>query len=368
MMIVLLATGCLFYCIGVGVIVIGICRAHTEKNAGPVSVTIILAAHNEEKSISGCLDSLLAQDYPHELMTIIAVNDRSTDGTAEILDQYQQRSSRINVVTIERVPDGISPKKNALARALELVQTDVVLQTDADCEPPEGWVKGMVAAFGDNVGMVAGVAPYSDGKGWLNSFVRHEYLWNAALASGMIGLKRGSHASGRNMGFRLSAFKAAGGYGEGIKVLSGDDTLLLQSISRRTEYEIVSVRAPETHVYTESPAGFPQLIRQRIRHMSTGRYFDIIHMVTGVAVYTFHALMLVAIPLSLILHNLLPSLFAVFLLKLIVDSIACIVVNRNIFLSVEWRRFVINEIFLVPYMAVMPLLGTIIPVKWKEKG
>ena len=45
------------------------------------SVTIIVVAHNESKSIGTCLQGILKQTYPHHLMEIIVINDHSTDDT-----------------------------------------------------------------------------------------------------------------------------------------------------------------------------------------------------------------------------------------------------------------------------------------------
>src|SRR5262252_1504869 len=65
-----------------------------EWNRNPVSpagnprVSIIVPARNEEAEIENCLRSLLALDYDN--YEIIAVNDRSTDRTGEIMERVSQ--------------------------------------------------------------------------------------------------------------------------------------------------------------------------------------------------------------------------------------------------------------------------------------
>ena len=54
-------------------------------------VVIFVPCHNEEKVIAGMLDALLAADYPKDRYTIVPINDRSTDGTARIIDDYAAR-------------------------------------------------------------------------------------------------------------------------------------------------------------------------------------------------------------------------------------------------------------------------------------
>ena len=47
------------------------------------SVSVIVAARNEEDNIKNCLQSLLELNYPNEKLEIILVNDESTDKTEE---------------------------------------------------------------------------------------------------------------------------------------------------------------------------------------------------------------------------------------------------------------------------------------------
>ena len=55
-------------------------------------ISIIVPAHNEEAVISGCIEALLNVDYPRDRLTIMPVNDRSTDGTRQIIDSYADRN------------------------------------------------------------------------------------------------------------------------------------------------------------------------------------------------------------------------------------------------------------------------------------
>jgi hypothetical protein len=54
-------------------------------------VTVFIAAHNEEAVIADAMEALLESDYPDGRMIIMPVNDRSTDGTREIIDQIAAR-------------------------------------------------------------------------------------------------------------------------------------------------------------------------------------------------------------------------------------------------------------------------------------
>lgn len=66
---------------------------------GKKSISIIIAAYNAEKYINQCIDSFLAQTFPD--WELIAVDDGSEDRTAEILDEYARKDSRIRVIRNE---------------------------------------------------------------------------------------------------------------------------------------------------------------------------------------------------------------------------------------------------------------------------
>lgn len=63
-------------------------------------VSIIMAAKDTAPYLPDCLDSILAQSYPH--WELIAINDHSSDATPEILAAYAQRDERIQMFHSDR--------------------------------------------------------------------------------------------------------------------------------------------------------------------------------------------------------------------------------------------------------------------------
>ncbi|MBI3746779.1 MAG: glycosyltransferase family 2 protein [Chloroflexi bacterium] len=61
-------------------------------------VSVIVPARNEEASIDACLAALLAQTYPRELLEVIVVDGRSTDGTRRRVDERAAGEPRLRVV------------------------------------------------------------------------------------------------------------------------------------------------------------------------------------------------------------------------------------------------------------------------------
>lgn len=95
------------------------------------TVTVIVPARNEARDVGACLESLLAQDYGG--VQILAIDDRSTDTTGEVMRALGARHpDRLRVMVIDELPAGWLGKTHAMARAARQVTTDLLLFTDAD--------------------------------------------------------------------------------------------------------------------------------------------------------------------------------------------------------------------------------------------
>ena len=95
------------------------------------SVAIIVPARNEEESIEQALLRLEALDYDN--YQVIAVDDRSTDKTGEIMDRLEASSSgRLKLVHVRELPAGWMGKAHAMWSAARETTADWLLFTDAD--------------------------------------------------------------------------------------------------------------------------------------------------------------------------------------------------------------------------------------------
>ena len=103
--------------------------------AGEPRVTVVVPARDEAEDIAACLTSLLAQDYGN--LYVIAIDDRSSDGTGAIMDQLAGREpGRLSVVHVAELPGGWLGKTHAMAmgarQAIALNRAEYLLFTDAD--------------------------------------------------------------------------------------------------------------------------------------------------------------------------------------------------------------------------------------------
>jgi len=133
----LIAAANLLICLAVGIpLFFGMRRLRCLQDIEPtndvglVKVSLIVAARNEERDIEAGMRSLIKQDY--ENAEIIAVNDRSTDRTGEILDALAEEHPLVKVIHISELPHGWLGKNYALYRGAQDADGQLLLFTDAD--------------------------------------------------------------------------------------------------------------------------------------------------------------------------------------------------------------------------------------------
>jgi succinoglycan biosynthesis protein ExoA len=92
-------------------------------SAPPELVTVLVPARNEERSIAGCLQSILSQDY--SALEVIVLDEASRDSTAEVVREVQRRDTRVSLVrhSLEGIPESLNLGL-ARARGRWLVRVD----------------------------------------------------------------------------------------------------------------------------------------------------------------------------------------------------------------------------------------------------
>lgn len=114
------------------------------------TVSVVIAAYNAEHFIADKLDSVLALDYPRELMEILVVSDGSADATDDIVRQYEPRGVRL--LRLER-----GGKCAALNAAIPQARNEILLLTDVRQTLAPDSLQWMAECFADpSVGAVSG--------------------------------------------------------------------------------------------------------------------------------------------------------------------------------------------------------------------
>ncbi|MBV9848422.1 MAG: glycosyltransferase [Armatimonadetes bacterium] len=94
-------------------------------------VSILVPARDEEPNIAACVESLLALNYPR--FEVLALDDRSTDGTYALLCRLRDRDPRLRVLVGSELPEGWYGKPHACWQLAQAARGEYLLMTDADC-------------------------------------------------------------------------------------------------------------------------------------------------------------------------------------------------------------------------------------------
>jgi glycosyltransferase involved in cell wall biosynthesis len=201
-----------------------------------VRCSIVIAARDEEARIEGTLRHLFAQRRIEA--EFIVVDDRSTDGTGEIVRRLASEDPRLQVKRVEALPEGWLGKCHACHIGASAATGDWILFTDADC-----WLKPDVIARAvrlaerdgaDHVTLSPGILAANRGaRGW-------HLLFLISLLNWFSGVNRDRPRSFLGIGafnlVRATAYRQCGGY-EALRLTVLDDMklgLLLRRAGKKT--------------------------------------------------------------------------------------------------------------------------------------
>jgi cellulose synthase/poly-beta-1,6-N-acetylglucosamine synthase-like glycosyltransferase len=221
------------------------------------TVTVLVPAHNEEAVIGDALSALLATDYPAERLTIVPIDDRSTDNTAFIVDAFAAQFPG-RVVPLHR-PDGGQGKAAALADATERTKSDIIVVFDADYLPSNGLLKRLVAPFFDpEVGAVMGrVVPQNAGRNLLTRLLDLERAGGYQVdQQARMNLSLVPQYGGTVGGVRRAALERVGGWRTDTLTEDTDLTIRLVVEGWQIVYE------NRAECYEEVPESWPARARQ----------------------------------------------------------------------------------------------------------
>jgi cellulose synthase/poly-beta-1,6-N-acetylglucosamine synthase-like glycosyltransferase len=118
------------------------------------TVTLVIAAHNEEKCLASKLENALALDYPRERLEIIVASDGSTDRTTEVAESFSDRG-----IVLRAFPRmGKTAVQNQVAR---LASGEILVFSDANAAYRPNAIRKLVRNFADpTVACVSGQLVY----------------------------------------------------------------------------------------------------------------------------------------------------------------------------------------------------------------
>lgn len=242
----------------------------TESSNQQQPVSVIICAKNELENLKKFLPVILEQDYP--AFEVIVVNDNSTDNSQQWLEEYAKNDSRLRVIENTSPEKNLPGKRSALKKGMEAAKYELLLLTDADCQPASNrWIRLMASAVRQDTEIVLGFSPCFEQSGITNRFVRYENFLTALYYLSFALVKMPYMGVGRNLLYRTSVTGTIKALEHHSGLISGDDDLTVNRIAANPNTALML--NPMSHVFTVAPQTFRAFIQQKRRHYTTGFYY-----------------------------------------------------------------------------------------------
>ena len=351
------------YCLAIIVLIYGFTKVNTIEYTGLTPKTkfsIIVPFRNEAENLPILLESLSKLNYLMELFEVILVDDESEES-------FKIPSLKFKVSVINNIRVTNSPKKDAIVTALQIVSTDWIITTDADCVVDKDWLLTL-----DNyiqlhdITMIAGAVTYDCGNSFLHHFQQLDLTSLQGATIGSFGIKKGFMCNGANYAYTKSFFQKLNGFNGNDEIASGDDVFLLQKAIAKSTEKVHYLKAQNTIVTTKPLNDWKSLFYQRVRWASkTSSYQSSFGKGLGLLVFAGNLSWLLVLGSWLLGLTAFQNFFLVCVLKFSVDTI--LIYKTNHFLNNSKMRYLILSSLLYPFFCVSVALYSLFG-KYEWKG
>lgn len=359
----------IIYSLAIGLLIYGFTRVNSFVSFGlkpiPTNIrtkfSIIVPFRNEVENLPLLLNSFSKLNYPMELFEVILVDDDSEKA-------FDVQHSAFDVQIIQNVRISNSPKKDAILTAMQIVNTDWIITTDADCTVNKNWLSTL-----DNyirlhdVSMIAGAVTYDCKNSFLHHFQQLDLASLQGATIGSFGLRKGFLCNGANFAYTKSFFLTLNGFEGNDKIASGDDVFLLQKAIACFPEKVHYLKSENNIVVTKPLNDLKSLFYQRVRWASkTASYQS--NFGKGMGLLVFLGNFGLVLGTGCLLLGVIPfqNIFLLFLLKFVVD--AFLIYKANLFLTKTKIRFLVSSSLLYPFFSTSVVLYSLFGnYEWKGR-
>jgi len=324
------------------------------------TATVIVAARNEENNIKRCLNSLGKLEYPEGKLEVLMVDDRSTDKTGAIVDEFISERENFRKIIPDEPKGKMVGKVNALATAIREANGQIILTTDADCVVKPLWIKTITSFYQDDVGMVDSYTTQlaTNSFGGMQAI---DFMYLLLVGGGTINLGIPISCIGNNMSFRKKAYDEIGGY-ESLPFSVTEDFTLLRAIYKLKKYKILFPLEKDALVTSIPCPDLKSLYSQKKRWAVGG---------LGVPVRGFFIMFWGYLAnLSIILTPLFYSTVWLYLIffKITIDFFVLYPIHHKMGITKNLKYFFVYQIYYILYVLLLPFIVlTSRKVKWKGR-
>jgi glycosyltransferase involved in cell wall biosynthesis len=330
-------------------------------NSSPkTSFSIIVPFRNEAENLPVLLESFSKLNYPTDLFEVILVDDESEK-------EFRLQHSDYSIQIIKNIRISNSPKKDAITTAMQIVKTNWVITTDADCIVPENWLLAL-----DNfiqlhdVSMIAGAVTYDCDNSFLHHFQQLDLASLQGATIGSFGIQKGFMCNGANFAYTKSFFQQLNGFEGNDRIASGDDVFLLQKALSKYPENVAYLKSGQNIVTTKPVNDWKSLFYQRVRWASkTTSYQSVFGKRLGLLVFIMNFGLVYCFVLTV--FGIFPWFFLglLFIIKFGIDTI--LIQKTNSFLTKRKIQYLFLSSLLYPFFSTTVALYCLFG-KYEWKG
>lgn len=359
--------GCSYFLI-INFLLLGLKRL-PYSSAGNVTefpkVTVLVSARNEEDDLPLCISALEKLDYPNDLLQVILVNDRSTDSTANIIEEASKKNPHfLGLDTRDMEVTTLEAKGRGIAFGFRSATGDWVFITDADAIVQPNWIKACLSEADESTGMLGGtliVKPTT----FLGKIERICWAFVQVFSMGMAGWGVPFACVGPNMAIRKEIYDKAGGLeNSGFSV--AEDLALLKMVVA-SGFGIKSYMDKDSSAEISQVPTFGHLISQQRRWLRGGIDTDAQYLFILAVAFGWGLVIALYVLFGWLLSWKLYLLFAA--IKILTDIILLSFQKRRLEAKKYVRYFWIMQFY-------FPIVFTVLPISflftrkihWKGEG
>ena len=231
--------------------------------------TILIPAHNEEKVIGATIASMLRLEYPEEKLSVLVINDGSTDSTRDIILEASSRDGRVRLFDVP-AGEGGRGKSRALNLAMSEVKSEVIAIYDADNTPDAHALRYLVAQLLENKELGAALGKFrtvNKNVNLLTRFINIETLsFQSMLQAGRWQMHNIATLPGTNFVIWTWLIRQLNGWDE--QALTEDSELSIRIYQEGYKIKFV----PYAITYEQEPQTWGVWVRQRTRWVRGNNY------------------------------------------------------------------------------------------------
>ncbi len=245
---------------------------------GKIKIALLVPFRNEAANLGNLILDIQIQSYPSHLFEVIFINDHSEDESVKIIKQLAQQTDNLRII---HLPDHQFGKKAAISKGVREAGGDWIIQTDADCRLPRGFVSEHARyAEQNSQSFIAGPVLLNETNGLWNKFEVLEFMSLTASTMGSFFTGSPIMCNGANISYGREFFLRNEMEIKKINSPSGDDMFLL-SRAKSEGLKMTFLVDHQSVVNTDTCGSLLSFLSQRVRWGSKVRYYrdkDILYM------------------------------------------------------------------------------------------